>query len=101
MSAVQLHAHPSADYETKLAHTIAVLTSAAAEHGTRIVQATSLGAEDMVLTHLIASRHLPISIATLDTGKLHRETLELIGRAEAAYDLKVQRFAPPTWRASP
>jgi len=95
MSAVALHARPSADYDAKLAHTVAVLTSAAAEHGAHLVQATSLGAEDQVLTHLIASRHLPIAIATLDTGKLHRETLELIGRTEAAYGLKIERFAPP------
>jgi len=95
MSAAQMHARPSADYDIKLAHTIAVLTSAAAEHGAGLVQTTSLGAEDQVLTHLIASRHLPIAMATLDTGKLHRETLELIGRTEAAYGLAVERFAPP------
>ncbi|HET9976250.1 MAG TPA: phosphoadenylyl-sulfate reductase [Burkholderiaceae bacterium] len=95
MNAVQLHSRPSGDYEIKLAHTLAVLTSAAAEHGSRIVQATSLGAEDMVLTHLIAAHHLPIAIATLDTGKLHRETLELIDRAEAAWGLAIERFAPP------
>jgi phosphoadenosine phosphosulfate reductase len=93
-NAIALHARPSADYETKLAHTIAVLTSAAAEHGSRIVQATSLGAEDMVLTHLIAEQRLPIAIATLDTGKLHAETLELIERTQAAYGLAIERFAP-------
>ena len=63
MNAVELYAKPSADYEAKLAHARAVLISAAAEHGPRIVQATSLGAEDMVLTHLIASERLPIAIA--------------------------------------
>jgi len=94
MNAVTLHARPSADYATKLAHTVAVLTSAAAEHGSRLVQATSLGAEDQVLTHLIAAHRLPIAIATLDTGKLHRETIELIGRTEAALDVKIERFAP-------
>jgi phosphoadenosine phosphosulfate reductase len=95
MSAVSLHARPSADHETKLAQTIALLTSAAADHGARIVQATSLGAEDMVLTDLIARHRLPIAIATLDTGKLHRETLELIGRSEAAYGSRIEVFAPP------
>jgi phosphoadenosine phosphosulfate reductase len=94
LNAVTLHARPSADYDTKLAHTVAVLTSAAAEHGSRLVQATSLGAEDQVLTQLIAAHHLPIAIATLDTGKLHGETIELIGRTEAALDVKIERFAP-------
>jgi phosphoadenosine phosphosulfate reductase len=95
MNAVTLHARPSADYAAKLAHTVAVLTSAAAEHGSRLVQATSLGAEDQVLTQLIAAHRLPIAIATLDTGQLHRETIELIGRTEAALDVAIERFAPP------
>jgi hypothetical protein len=45
-----------------------------AAHAGRIVQATSLGAEDMVVTDLIARHGLPIAVATLDTGKLHPET---------------------------
>jgi phosphoadenosine phosphosulfate reductase len=94
-SAVALHARPSADHEGKIVRTIALLTSAAADHA-RIVQATSLGAEDMVLTDLIARHRLPIAVATLDTGKLHRETIELIGRAESAYGLKIERFSPPS-----
>lgn len=94
MSAVELHARPSAGYDAKLAQTLALLDAAAQEHAGRIVQATSLGAEDMVLTQLIASRRLPIAIATLDTGKLHAETLALIDRAEAAYGIAIERFAP-------
>ena len=94
MNAVELHARPSAGYEGKLAHALAVLTSAASDHAGRIVQATSLGAEDMVLTHLIASRQLPIVVATLDTGMLHRETLSLIGRTEEAYGLRIDVFSP-------
>jgi phosphoadenosine phosphosulfate reductase len=93
--AIALHARPSADYESKRAHAIAVLTSASSEHGSHIVQATSLGAEDMVITHLIAQQRLPVAIATLDTGKLHAPTLELIARTEAAYGLKIEVFAPP------
>ena len=95
MNAIELHARPSAEYEAKHAHAVAVLTSAASEHAGRIVQATSLGAEDMVLTHLIASHRLPIAVATLDTGKLHAETLALIDRVEAAYGLSIEVFSPP------
>ncbi len=94
MNAVELHARPSDSFETKLAHTIAVLTSAAAEHGTRIVQATSLGAEDMVITDLIAREHLPIAIGTLDTGMLHAQTLALLARIETNYGLQVQVMRP-------
>ena len=39
-----------------------------------VVFANSLGAEDMVLTDLIARHALPIAIGTLQTGALHAET---------------------------
>ena len=50
----------------------------------RIVQASSLGAEDQVLTDLIARDRLPIAVATLDTGMLHGETLAADRRASAS-----------------
>jgi phosphoadenosine phosphosulfate reductase len=93
MNAVELNARPSAEYAGKLARTVALL-HAAAEHGSGVVQSSSLGAEDQVITHLIAREQLPIAVATLDTGKLHAPTLELIGRTEAAYGLTIARYAP-------
>jgi len=94
MNAIALHARPSDGFESKVAHAAAVLASAAAEHVTRIVQATSLGAEDMVLTDLIARAQLPIAIGTLDTGMLHAETLALLARIESHYGLQVQVMRP-------
>jgi phosphoadenosine phosphosulfate reductase len=94
MSAIELNARASDSFETKLAHTTAVLTSAAAEHGSRIVQATSLGAEDMVLTDLIARGHLPIAVGTLETGMLHAETLGLLARIESHYGIHVEAMQP-------
>jgi phosphoadenosine phosphosulfate reductase len=94
MSAITLYARAGIQFDERVAHAVAVLQSAATEHGARIVQATSLGAEDMVLTDLIARHHLPIAIATLDTGMLHAQTLALIPRIEARYGLKVERHAP-------
>jgi phosphoadenosine phosphosulfate reductase len=47
-----------------------------------------------VLTDLIARHALPITLATLDTGKLHDETLALIPRIEQRYGLPVQLFRP-------
>ncbi len=58
--------------------------------------ASSLGAEDMVLTDLIAREHLPIEIFTLDTGRLHGDTLALIERAERRYGLEIKVFRPQT-----
>lgn len=92
--AVALYARPTSEYGSRVGHAIAALQSAATEHGVSIVQATSLGAEDMVITDLIARNHLGIAIATLDTGKLHAQTLDLIGRAERHYAVTIERFAP-------
>jgi len=94
MSAVALYARRSAGFDERVAHAVAVLQRAATEHAGRIVQATSLGAEDMVITDLIARHHLGIDIATLQTGKLHDETLALLPRIRERYGLEVQPFEP-------
>ena len=94
MNAVELHARATPGFDERLAQTLVVLRNAARVHAGRIVQATSLGAEDMVLTDLIALHGLPITLATLDTGKLHDETLALIPRIEQHYGLAVQAFRP-------
>jgi phosphoadenosine phosphosulfate reductase len=96
MSAVDLYARPTEGFESRVAHAVAVLQSAASEHAGRIVQATSLGAEDMVVTDLIARHHLGIAIGTLQTGKLHDETLALIPRIEERYGLAVETYEPVT-----
>lgn len=93
-SAIALYARPSAEHAARLEHTLALLRAAAAEHAGRIVQATSLGVEDMVITDLIARHALPIAVATLETGKLHGETLALIGRIEQHYGLAVEVYRP-------
>ena len=98
MSAIDLYARHTPGFEDRLAHTVQVLKDAAATHGGRIVQSTSLGVEDMVITDLIARHGLGggtgISIATLDTGMLHAQTLALIARIEQRYGLGVEVFKP-------
>ena len=94
MTAIDLHARATPGFDERVAQTLDVLRNAARVHAGRIVQATSLGAEDMVLTDLIARHSLPITLATLDTGKLHNETLALIPRIEQHYGLNVQAFRP-------
>ncbi len=57
--------------------------------------ASSLAAEDMVITDLIAGENLNIGIFTLDTGLLHTETLNLLDRLGRAYPhLRIKRFRP-------
>lgn len=47
--------------------------------------ASSLAAEDMVLTHAIYSAGLPLEVFTLDTGRLHGETLSLLETIQQVY----------------
>jgi phosphoadenosine phosphosulfate reductase len=92
--AIKLYARATPGFEQRVAQTTALLRHAAADHPRAIVQATSLGAEDMVVTDLIAQHQLPITVATLDTGMLHAETLALIPRLQTHYGIDVQRYAP-------
>ncbi|MDO9284100.1 MAG: phosphoadenylyl-sulfate reductase [Aquabacterium sp.] len=94
MSAIDLYARATAGFDGRVAHALAVLQSAATDHAGAIVQATSLGAEDMVVTDLIARHALPIAIATLETGALHAETVALIDTITQRYGLPVEAFRP-------
>ena len=96
MSAVEVHARHTPGFDERLAGAIDRLTRAAAAHAGRIVQATSLGAEDMVVTDLVARHRLGIAVATLQTGKLHAETLALIPAIRAHYGLDVEIWEPRT-----
>ncbi|TAM49071.1 MAG: phosphoadenylyl-sulfate reductase [Paraburkholderia sp.] len=60
----------------------------------KIKLASSLAAEDMVLTHAILSRALPIGIFSLNTGRLHAETLEMIDRIRTRYGYEIEQFHP-------
>lgn len=93
LSATELHAKPSADYAAKLATTQALLQRAAAEFQP-LKQASSLGAEDVVITHLINALALDIPVFVLETGRLHAETLELLERTEAHSRAPIQVYRP-------
>jgi phosphoadenosine phosphosulfate reductase len=94
-TAVERHARLTPAYGERVAATLHRLRCAAAAHAPRIVLATSLGAEDMVLTDLIARHRLPIALAMLDTGELHAETLALLPRVEARYGLTIEGWSAP------
>ncbi|MBL8396403.1 MAG: phosphoadenylyl-sulfate reductase [Candidatus Accumulibacter sp.] len=56
--------------------------------------ASSLGAEDMVLTDLIVGDRLPIEIFSLDTGRLPPETYDLIAEVRKHYGLALRLYYP-------
>lgn len=93
MGAIDLHARASKDFEARLAETQQLLVRAAAEFAP-LKQASSLGAEDVVITHLVNSLQLDIPVFVLETGMLHAETLELLARTRAASRAPVEVYRP-------
>ena len=101
MNAVTLNARKSADHAAKLAETEALLTRASADYAPT-TQASSLGAEDVVITHIIQRLGLTIPIFVLETGALHEETLALLARTQAAARLEspVRVYRPSAARVA-
>ena len=62
--------------------------------GKRVKFASSLGLEDQVITDLIAKEVPEIEIFTLDTGRLFKETYELIQKIEDHYKIKIHVYFP-------
>ncbi|MGH8641423.1 MAG: phosphoadenylyl-sulfate reductase [Burkholderiales bacterium] len=71
----------------------ALLRRIAAEHAPAAL-ASSLGAEDMVLTDLIFRDALRIEVFTLDTGRLHNETYALLDAIAARYGARLRVVFP-------
>jgi phosphoadenosine phosphosulfate reductase len=94
MSAISLYARATAGFDQRVSNALAVLRQAATEHAGHVVQATSLGAEDMVITDLIARHQIPVAIGTLETGALHEQTVALISNIDAHYGLSVEVYRP-------
>ena len=58
------------------------------------VFASSLAAEDMVLTDMILKAKLPIGIFSLETGRLHQETLAVLDKVKARYGHDIVLYRP-------
>jgi phosphoadenosine phosphosulfate reductase len=84
MNAITLHAKPSADYDKKVASAQSLLHHAG-ELYQPLTQASSLGVEDMVITHLLHSLSVRSEVFVLQTGKLHAQTLDLLKTVKAQY----------------
>ncbi|HBZ06831.1 MULTISPECIES: phosphoadenylyl-sulfate reductase [Massilia] len=80
---------------TRVQDTRAILERIAAEF-TPAVFASSLALEDMVLTDLILKNKLPIGIFSLETGRLHKETLAVLEQVKAHYGYEIALFRPQT-----
>ncbi len=81
------------DLDKLVADTLAVLQRVAAEFSPAVL-ASSLAAEDMVLTDLILRNKLDIGIFSLETGRLHAETLAVVDKVKQTYGYHIELFQP-------
>jgi len=56
--------------------------------------ATSLAAEDMVVTDAIKKANAKIKLFTLATGRLHQETVDMVDTTEKHYGLSIEKIYP-------
>ena len=81
------------ELESKAAQVREFLAGAVRQYG-RVVYANSLGAEAMVLTDIICSGVPQIDIVSIDTGRLHEESYELLAKLQRRYDNKIRVIYP-------
>src|ERR1700735_2051559 len=81
------------ELQAKIDRLDALLDSIAQRHE-HVKLASSLAAEDMLLTHAILSRGVGIGIFSLNTGRLHAETLGMIDRVKERYAYDIEQLHP-------
>jgi len=84
---------PMPELEQKATAARLLLRRALGEHG-RLVYSNSLGAEAMVLTDIIWTHFPQIDVFSIDTGRLHEETYELLERLQRRYRRTVRVVYP-------
>jgi phosphoadenosine phosphosulfate reductase len=73
-----------------------ILSKAIALFGDKITFATSLGAEDQVITYLLSKIDKSVNIITLDTGRVFPETYDLLHRTVNRYGINIRSYYPET-----
>jgi phosphoadenosine phosphosulfate reductase len=60
----------------------------------QVVFSSSLGQEDQVITDAIFKNNIPVTVFTIDTGRLFNETYELLDKTIARYKQPVKVYFP-------
>ena len=81
------------ELESKAAAIRELLAASVSRFG-RMVYANSLGAEAMVLTDIICTDVPEIEIVSIDTGRLHEETHELLEKLQRRYRNRIRVIHP-------
>lgn len=93
-------AHPLKDIVASLTYQLdglslkESLAFIASEFAGRVTFSSSFSFEDQVITHAILERKLPISIFTLDTGRLFAETYSVWSSTNERYQTKIKAYYP-------
>ena len=58
----------------------------------QVTFSTSFGFEDQVISHIILSNNIPISIFTLDTGRLFPETYSVWNSTNQKYNTRIKAY---------
>lgn len=88
---------PSTLTPSELAHKSYVLQKRLSDISKRFSDvrfATSLAAEDMVVTDAIKKVNANIKLFTLATGRLHQETVDIVKTTEDHYGVKIEKVYP-------
>jgi phosphoadenosine phosphosulfate reductase len=73
-----------------------IIEKALKQFGSKITFATSLGAEDQVITYMISKIDKSANIITLDTGRMFPETYDLLHRTINRYGVAIKSYSPDT-----
>lgn len=73
-----------------------ILRNALALFGNKITFATSLGAEDQVITYMLSKIDKSANVITLDTGRVFPETYDLLHRTVNRYGIAIKSYFPDT-----
>ena len=71
-----------------------ILSSVSESFPGKVVFSSSLGQEDQLLTDVIFKNQIPITVFTIDTGRLFNETYELLDKTIARYKQAIRVYFP-------
>ena len=80
------------DFEKKSPEDL--LKWALGKFSSKIALASSFGAEDVVLIHMLVALDPKARIFTLDTGRLNEETYEVMDRIRQKYKISIESYFP-------
>jgi phosphoadenosine phosphosulfate reductase len=93
MSAIIVNSLLAKTKEFTIEDTLAFLVR---EYPNQVVFSTSFGQEDQVITDFIALNQLPITVFTLDTGRLFQETYDVFHKTVKKYKMEIKTYFPNT-----